>query len=477
MGTIIDGRYQIKKSLPDGNMSTVFLCNDIMSDDNEIVAVKVFNKVINGANTELQNKIFYREVESLERADHLNIVKIIDKGYDEKLNSFYIVLEYVSGKNLGQLFDVVLGWEFEEKMNIICQITEAVCYLHQKNIIHRDLKPSNILISDENVVKIIDFGVSKIKDTFYNEFTVVNFATPKYAAPEQLAGKQVTTQSDIYSLGKIYYEVFSGEILNQDDPIQLELVPIRIRNIISTMLEDDIEKRYKSLSDVKKDINKIGIEDLQNKSLVIKATNKLANKLFEEHYISRKEVALAIANICRDFEGKVFLHKGRNENSYMLIGRQFVLICCIDKENIKRLSAVDIRFFDASYIEMLREQAIEIPYKIKLYANSVQMVSNEIDANDVLEESRNFFAARNNKKNEDIFARDITNKWKEILKLQRKNLEEAKSALKYEKYTYHESDDYIDVELDDEHSEIQFTHDDLLSMTDRYNFNKSFPVG
>lgn len=477
MGTIIDGRYQIKKSLPEGNMSTVFLCNDIMSDDNEIVAVKVFNKVINGANTELQNKIFYREVESLERADHLNIVKIIDKGYDEKLNSFYIVLEYVSGKNLGQLFDVVLGWEFEEKMNIICQITEAVCYLHQKNIIHRDLKPSNILISDENVVKIIDFGVSKIKDTFYNEFTVVNFATPKYAAPEQLAGKQVTTQSDIYSLGKIYYEVFSGEILNQDDPIQLELVPIRIRNIISTMLEDDIEKRYKSLSDVKKDINKIGIEDLQNKSLVIKATNKLANKLFEEHYISRKEVALAIANICRDFEGKVFLHKGRNENSYMLIGRQFVLICCIDKENIKRLSAVDIRFFDASYIEMLREQAIEIPYKIKLYANSVQMVSNEIDANDVLEESRNFFAARNNKKNEDIFARDITNKWKEILKLQRKNLEEAKSALKYEKYTYHESDDYIDVELDDEHSEIQFTHDDLLSMTDRYNFNKSFPVG
>ena len=103
MGTIIDGRYQIKKSLPDGNMSTVFLCNDIMSDDNEIVAVKVFNKEINGANTELQNKIFYREVESLERADHLNIVKIIDKGYDEKLNSFYIVLEYDSGKNLGQL--------------------------------------------------------------------------------------------------------------------------------------------------------------------------------------------------------------------------------------------------------------------------------------------------------------------------------------------------------------------------------------
>ena len=477
MGSIIDGRYQIKRRLPEGNMSTVYLCNDIMSDDNDIVAIKVFNKVINGSISELQNKIFYREVESLERAEHLNVVKIKDKGYDEKLNSFYIVLEYISGKDLGQLFDIVVGWGFEEKINIVSQITEAVGYLHQKNIIHRDLKPSNIIISDENLVKIIDFGVSKIKDTFYNEFTVVNFATPKYAAPEQLAGKEVTVQSDIFSLGKIYYEIFSGGILNQDEQIQLEKVPTKIRNIISGMLEVDTAKRYKSLFDVKKDIDKIGIEDLQNKSLVIKATHKLANKMFEEHYIPRKEVALAIANIGSDFEGKVYLCKGRNASSYMLIGKQFVLVCCIDKENIKRLSAVDIRFYDASYLEMLREQALEIPYKIKLYANSVQFVSNEIDANDVLGEGKNFFAARDNKKNEDIISRDITNKWREILKLQRENLEEAKNTLKYKKYTYNENDDYIIVELDNEHGEIQFTHDDLLSMTDRYNFNKSFSVG
>lgn len=477
MGTIIDGRYVIKRKLPEGNMSTVYLCNDILSDNGDIVALKVFNKVITGSINELQNKIFYREVESLERTEHSNVVKIINKGYDKKLNSFYIVLEYISGKDLGQLFDVVADWSFEDKINVVCQIIEAVGYLHQKNIVHRDLKPSNIIINDENIVKIIDFGVSKIKDTFYSEFTVVNFATPKYAAPEQMAGKEVTVQSDIYSLGKIFYEIFSGEILNPDDSIKLNSVPEKIRNIVAGMLEVDIEKRYRNLCDVKKDIDKIGIEDLQKKTLVIKATQKMADKMFEERYISRKEVILAIANVNKDLEGKVYLCKGRNSNSYMLIGKQFALVCCIDKINIKRLCAVDIRFYDASYLEMLREQSLEIPYRVKLYSNSMQIVSNEIDANEVIEEGKLFFNERDNKKNEDIVSRDITNRWREILKLQRANLEEAKNIVKYKKCTYKENDDFITVELDAGHGDIQFTHDDLLSMTDRYNFNKSFSVG
>lgn len=477
MGTIIDGRYEIKKKLPEGNMSTVYLCNDILAESGGIVALKVFNKIINGSISELQNKIFYREVESLERAEHPNVVKIENKGFDKKLNSFYIVLEYISGNNLDQLFDVVINWEFEDKIKIASQIVDAVGYLHQKNIVHRDLKPSNIIIDDENRVKIIDFGVSKIKDTFYSEYTVVNFATPKYAAPEQLAGKEVTIQSDIYSLGKIFYEVFSGENLKQDEKIQLDKIPSKFRGIVTGMIEEDIRKRYKNLFDVKKDIEKIGTEDLQKKTLVIKATQKIADKMYSEGYISRKEVALAIANINKDMEGKVYLCKRRNTNSYMLIGKQLALVCCIDKANIKRLSAVDVWFYDASYMEMLREQSLEIPYKVKLYSNSIQCANNEIDANDLLEEGKEFFYARDNKKNEDIISRDITNKWREILKLQRENLEEAKNILKYKKYTYNENDDYMVVELDDEHGEIQFTHDDLLSMTDRFNFNKSFSVG
>lgn len=114
MGTIIDRRYEIKKKFPEGNMSTVYLCNDILAESGCIVALKVFNKIINGSISELQNKIFYREVESLERAEHPNVVKIENKGFDKKLNSFYIVLEYISGNNLDQLFDVVINWEFED---------------------------------------------------------------------------------------------------------------------------------------------------------------------------------------------------------------------------------------------------------------------------------------------------------------------------------------------------------------------------
>ena len=132
MGTVIDGRYCIKKKLPEGNMSTVYVCGDIMSDENDIVALKVFNKVIKDSVSELQNKIFYREVESLERAEHPNIVKILDKGYDEKLNCYYIVLEYISGKDLDKSYDSVFTWEFTDKIKLVCQIIDAVSYLHQK---------------------------------------------------------------------------------------------------------------------------------------------------------------------------------------------------------------------------------------------------------------------------------------------------------------------------------------------------------
>ena len=161
----------------------------------------------------------------------------------------------------------------------------------------------------------------------------------------------------------------------------------------------DVDKRYKNLIEVKKNIDKIEIDDLRNKSLVVKTTQKIAKKCTKNILYPEKELALAIANLNGDLSGKTYICAGKNKNSYMIVGKQYTLICCIDKENKRRLSAVDIRFYDASYLEMLREQGLEIPYMIKFYANSIQSVSNEIDANDVLEEARAFFfAERNNRK-------------------------------------------------------------------------------
>lgn len=80
------------------------------------------------------------------------------------------------------------------------QVVEGVEYLHKKNIVHRDLKPSNLMFDKEGTVKIIDFGISRLKDTFYRDYTLATFATKNYSSPEQMLGKTISYQSDIYSL-------------------------------------------------------------------------------------------------------------------------------------------------------------------------------------------------------------------------------------------------------------------------------------
>ena len=94
------------------------------------------------------------------------------------------------------------------------QVVEGIEYLHKKNIVHRDLKPSNLMLDSDNIVKIIDFGISKLQDTFYSDYTLAGFATKNYSSPEQLQRKMITAQSDIYSLGLIFYEIFTCSTLS-----------------------------------------------------------------------------------------------------------------------------------------------------------------------------------------------------------------------------------------------------------------------
>ena len=188
-------RYKVIEKIGNGIMTEVFLCR-VFGEDYDEAAIKVY---IKKDKDELSEHFFERECEVLGMLRHENIVRLLDKGYDQEIGAYYIALEYVDGKTLGQIIKhKKISLDYAE--NVISQIFDALEYSHNNGILHRDIKPSNIMIDRSGNVKVIDFGISKIIESLSQDYTVVHAMTPKYASPEQKLGKTINYSSDIYSL-------------------------------------------------------------------------------------------------------------------------------------------------------------------------------------------------------------------------------------------------------------------------------------
>ena len=193
---------------------------------------------------DLQKQVFNREVESLDKLNHKNIVRILDRGFDKGFQAYFIVLEYIQGQNFKDAFEDICRYEYAQKLELMEQVVEGIEYLHKKNIVHRDLKPSNLMIDKEGTVKIIDFGISRLQDTFYGDYTLAAFATKNYSSPEQMSGKTITYQSDIYSLGLIFYEIFTCTHITTRELMDVSMLPLGMQNILVKMTKDEPNLRY-----------------------------------------------------------------------------------------------------------------------------------------------------------------------------------------------------------------------------------------
>lgn len=201
------GKYQIVGELGSGGMGSVFLARRVDGAFEQTVALKLIKR---GMDSDAIVKRFSNERQILASLDHPNIAHLIDGGTTAD-GQPYFVMEYVSGEPIVD-YALSQGLGLSERLDLFRQVCAAVSYAHQNLVIHRDLKPSNILVNTSGVPKLLDFGIAKVlRSAGSGETATRHFVfTPEYASPEQIRGENLTTATDIYSLGVILYELLTG---------------------------------------------------------------------------------------------------------------------------------------------------------------------------------------------------------------------------------------------------------------------------
>jgi len=198
------GPYTLIRHLGTGGIGAVYLVERMTGGAVQRAALKMLAPHSAGPSF---IERFHREQHILATLDHPNITRMLDAGLSDSGHP-YLVMEYVDGKHLDDYCDEhKLG--IPERLELFLGVCEAVAYAHRNLVVHLDLKPSNILVTEDGVVKLLDFGTSKLIQPD-SRLTTTVMATPAYASPEQLRNEAVTTSCDIYALGAILFELLAG---------------------------------------------------------------------------------------------------------------------------------------------------------------------------------------------------------------------------------------------------------------------------
>ncbi len=257
-GTVVAERYRIVSTLGQGGMATVYLADDLISDNQ--VAVKVMHGDL--ANDPEFVRRFATEARAAASLDHPNIVRVLDYGSHNGVR--YIVQEYIEGNTLKEIIRRHGPIDYRLATPLLIQIGLALEHAHKREVIHRDIKPQNILITPDMVAKVTDFGIARASST--NTITLtggVVMGSVHYFSPEQARGGQVTARSDLYSLGIMFYEMLTGRLpfdgessvavaikhLQEVPPAPSTLVPSlppALDHIINRAIQKNPDARYQT---------------------------------------------------------------------------------------------------------------------------------------------------------------------------------------------------------------------------------------
>ncbi len=390
-GQKINDRYEILQTIGEGGMANVYLAKDPILERN--VAIKVLRGDL--ANDEKFVRRFQREALSASSLSHPNIVEIYDVGEDN--GNYYIVMEYIPGKNLKQLLKKRGSLTVHEVVDIMLQITSAMSVAHDSMIIHRDLKPQNILIMEDGGVKITDFGIAMALNATQLTQTNSAMGSVHYFPPEQANGKGATLKSDVYSLGIMMFELLTGELpFRGENAVEIALkhlkepipeirsinpnIPQSVENIIIKATAKNQKNRYNNANEMHEDLlTCLNKERLEEPKMVLKYSEGISD---EVAFIDKdSNVDSSIANQIKDDDDdknkKIFIFGG------ILVA--LVAVLAIVFFLVPRLTVVpDVTIPDVSKLSVvdaekqLKKLGFEVETKVK------EESSSEIEAGKVI---------------------------------------------------------------------------------------------
>ena len=259
-------RYEVLTELGRGAMGVVYKAQDPVID--RTVAIKTICLEEPGSETDAWRQRFYREAKSAGRLNHPNIVTIYDVGEAEDVA--YIAMEFLGGQSLREILDSGTVLPPATIAEIAAQVADGLAFAHENGVVHRDIKPANIMVLDNGVVKITDFGIARLPSGTRTIAGTI-FGSPKYISPERLQGLEVDGRSDIFSLGAVLYEMLTdfppffggdlGAIMHQ--VMEVTPAPPSSRNrripsgfdyIVAKALAKRPEDRYRNATEMAADL-------------------------------------------------------------------------------------------------------------------------------------------------------------------------------------------------------------------------------
>ena len=276
-GDMLGDRYEYIRRVGKGAFSTVLLVKDRML--NERIVLKILHDKM--ATDEAMIKRFIREIRYSRRIQHRNVIRIFD--FISIGNLYAISMEYFASMTLSSMLAPKKPLPFDKALHIAASVASGIGAAHKLRIIHRDLKPGNILIDKSDLVKVVDFGISRIQSSTETQLTKTGIliGTPRYMAPEQVTGrKHLDGRSDIYTLGVILYEMLTGDTaFKGDDNVQVLYrhvhgdieplheanpdVPIELSDVVMKMMSVNPKKRFQTMLEVERVLRTFKVRQME----------------------------------------------------------------------------------------------------------------------------------------------------------------------------------------------------------------------